>query len=130
MKKILLSIIVMLAVVLFSNSTKSLDATENITSGLQEIINLYETRDFDKLIRTRYAEIYKAESEEQILVLIGQFKTRYSNEDMLNRVIDLYKSLLDKTPEFSDDNKTATFNLDNGFVKFSLMSDGRWGFHL
>ena len=97
---------------------------------MQSIIQLYEARDFESLIRTRYAEISKAENEEQLQTLIDRFKTRFQDDSKLNQAISSYKSALQVAPEFSDDGKIATFKLNDGFVKLSQMQDGKWGFHL
>ncbi|MCK5187401.1 MAG: hypothetical protein KAR43_09750 [Deltaproteobacteria bacterium] len=51
--------------------------SETPVQGIQSIIQLYEARDFNSLIRTRYAEISKAENEEQIQSLIDRFTTRF-----------------------------------------------------
>ena len=40
------------------------------------------------------------------------------------------QAALQTTPELSEDDTVATFNLDVGFIKLSLMPSGVWGFHL
>jgi len=104
--------------------------SETPVQGIQSIIQLYEARDFDSLIRTRYAEIYKAENEEQIQILIDRFTTRFQDENKLNEAISTYKSVLQLTPELSENDTVAIFRLDNGFIKLSQMPNGNWGFHL
>jgi len=104
--------------------------SETPVQGIQSIIQLYEARDFDSLIRTRYAEIYKAENEEQIQILIDRFTTRFQDEHKLNEAISTYKSVLQLTPELSENDTVAIFRLDNGFIKLSQMPNGNWGFHL
>ena len=103
---------------------------ETPTQAIQEVIKLYESQDFDALIRTRYAEISKAANEEQIESLITRFTTRFGDEAALNQAIATYKAALQLTPEISEAGKIATFQLDHGFIKLSRMSDGKWGFHL
>ncbi len=103
---------------------------ETPTQAIQEIIKLYEIRDFDALIRTRYAEISKATNEQQVESLITRFTTRFGDEAVLNQAIATYKAALQITPEISEAGQVATFQLDQGFIKLSRMSDGKWGFHL
>ena len=104
--------------------------SETPVQGIQSIIQLYEARDFNSLIRTRYAEISKAENEEQIQMLIDRFTNRFEDENKLNEAISTYKSVLQLTPELSENNTVAIFRLDNGFIKLSQMPNGNWGFHL
>jgi hypothetical protein len=104
--------------------------SETPNQAIQSIIQLYEARDFDSLIRTRYAEIWKAENEEQIQMLIDRFTTRFQVENKLNEAISTYKSVLQLTPELSENDTVAIFRLDNGFIKLSQMPNGKWGFHL
>ncbi len=103
---------------------------ETPAQALHAIIQLYEARDFDSLIRTRYAEIAKAENEAQIVSLVDRFKSTFQNEDTLKEGIATYQSALEITPELSEDGRVATFKLDGGFIKLSRMADAKWGFHL
>ena len=89
---------------------------ETPVQALQAIIQIYETRDFDSLIRTRYAEIAKAETEQQIQDLIDRFAKLFEDVDMLNQAIATYNSALQIVPELSEDDTVAVFNLDNGFI--------------
>ena len=104
--------------------------SETPVQAIQSIIDLYEARDFDSLIRTRYAEIWKAKNEEQIQMLIDRFTTRFQDETKLNEAISTYKSVLELTPELSENDTVAIFRLDDGFIKLSQMQNGKWGFHL
>ncbi len=104
--------------------------SETPVQAIQSIIDLYESRDFESLIRTRYAEISKAENEEQIQMLIDRFTTMFQDEDELNEAITTYKSVLQLTPELSENDTVAIFRLDKGFIKLSQMPNGKWGFHL
>lgn len=126
MTKILfINIIVLLSIVGCTPSEP-----ETPVQAIQSIIKLYEAGDFDSLIRTRYAEIYKAENDEQIQMLIDQFKTRFRDENKLNEAISTYKSVLQLTPEISENDSMAIFNLDDKFIKLTRMTNGKWGFHL
>jgi len=104
--------------------------SETPVQAIQSIIQLYEARDFNSLIRTRYAEISKAENEQQIQILIDRFTTRFKDENKLNQAISTYKSVLQLTPELSENDTVAIFKLNNGFIKLSRMPNGKWGFHL
>lgn len=104
--------------------------SETPSEAVEEIIRLYETQDFDALIRTRYAEIHKAEDEEQIQDLVSRFERRFSDADRRNEAVEIYRSLLSMSPEISEDGTVATYDLDGAFVRLSRMSDGKWGFHL
>jgi len=104
--------------------------SETPVQAIESIIKLYEARDFDSLIRTRYAEIWKAENEEQIQMLIDRFTTRFQDENKLNEAISTYKSVLQLTPELSENDTVAIFSLNDSFIKLSQMPNGKWGFHL
>ncbi len=103
---------------------------ETPARAMEEIIRLYENRDFDSLIRTRYAEIHKAENDAQVQSLIDKFKTRFSSDDMLEMAISTYKTALQITPQIQDDGTTAIYNLEKGFIKLTRMENGNWGFNL
>ncbi len=103
---------------------------ETPAQALGALIQLYEARDFDALVRTRYAEISKAENEQQIQSLIDRFATRYQTEDRLNEAIAIYESALQVTPELTEGGTIARFTVDDGFIKLSRMPNGNWGFHL
>lgn len=118
------------AIILLSIVGCTPSESETPVEAVQSIIKLYEARDFDSLIRTRYAEIYKAENEVQVQKLIDRFTTRFEDEAKLNEAISTYKSVLELTPELSKNNTVAIFRLDNGFIKLSKMKNGKWGFHL
>jgi len=124
-KILFINIIVLLSIVGCTPSEP-----ETPVQAIQSIIKLYEAGDFDSLIRTRYAEIYKAENDEQIQMLIDQFKTRFRDENKLNEAISTYKSVLQLTPEISENDSMAIFNLDDKFIKLTRMTNGKWGFHL
>jgi len=121
---------VLLAVVFLSGCSGKSATSESPSEALQAIIHLYENQDFEALIRDRYAEIGKAENEQQIQRLIDRFKNRYADEDKRNQAIELYRSLLSKSPEISGDGDVATYKMDKGFVKLSRMPNGKWGFHM
>lgn len=105
-------------------------AAETPADALRAIIALYQARDFDRLVRTRYAEIGKAENDQQVQALIDRFTSRYADDSMLERAVAAYRAALAVEPEISDDGAVATFNLERGFIRLSKMADGRWGFHL
>ena len=126
MTKLVLTIAIAVLSIVGCKSSES----ETPVQGIQSIIQLYEARDFDSLLRTRYAEIYKAENQEQIQILIDRFTTRFQDENKLNEAISTYKSVLQLTPELSENDTVAIFRLDNGFIKLSQMPNGNWGFHL
>ena len=105
-------------------------APETPAQAIQSIIRLYEARDFDSLIRTRYAEIFKAENEAQIQGLVDRFDTRFQDESALEEAISTYRAALQGAPTLSEDGTVATYQLSQGFIKLSRMPDGKWGFHL
>ncbi len=119
-----------LSFIILSGCGKPASEPEAPEEALQAIIQLYEYQDFDTLVRSRYAEIGKAESEEQVQAIIDRLKGRFSNEERRNQAIAIYKSLLATSPEISENGTVAIYGLDQGFVKLSRMQDGKWGFHL
>jgi hypothetical protein len=124
--KLLLITVITLLYIAGCTSSES----ETPVKAVQSIIELYEAKDFDSLIRTRYAEIYKAENEEQVQMLIDRFTIRFQDDIKLNEAVATYKSALELTPELSENDTVAIFKLDNGFIKLSFMQNGKWGFHL
>ena len=113
-----------------SSDTNTRSAQETPVQAIGSIIALYKARDFDTLFRTRYAEIDKAETEEQIQSLIDRFASRFEGDEALNEAIATYTSVLNLTPDLTEEGTVATFQLDGGFIKLSKMPTGTWGFHL
>ncbi len=120
----------LLSLIILSGCGKPTSKPEAPEEAVQAIIQLYETQDFDTLVRSRYAEIGKAEGEEQVQAIIDRFKGRFSDDERRSQAIALYRSLLAATPEISDNGTVAIYKLDQGFLKLSRMQDGRWGFQL
>ena len=121
---------IMISILILSGCGRPPKGPEAPEEALQAIIQLYENQDFDALVRSRYAEIGKAEGEEQVQALIDRLKGRFSDEERRKQAIALYKSLLAISPEISENGTVAVYKLDQGFVKLSRMPDGKWGFHL
>ncbi len=119
-----------LSIIIMSGCGKPSSEPESPQKALQTIIQLYETQDFDTLVRSRYAELGKAENEEQVQTIIDRLKGRFSDEQRRNQAIAIYKSLLTISPEMSENGTVAIYKMDQGFVKLSRMQDGKWGFHL
>ena len=109
---------------------ENLDRPETLQEAIQEIISLYESGDFDSLIRTRYAEIGKTEGEAQIEKLVERFSTRFADKKAIEEAVSTYRAALKAEPETSQDGKLTTFKLDQGIMKLSRMPSGKWGFHL
>ena len=120
----------MISIIILSGCGRSSKGPEAPEEALQAIIELYEKQDFDALVRSRYAEIGKAEGDKQVQALIDRFKERFSDEERRSQAIALYKSLLAMSPEISENGTVAVYRIDQGFVKLSRMPDGKWGFHL
>ena len=105
-------------------------AAETPQEALRAIMQLYQARDFDALIRTRYAEISKAPHERAIQALVDQFTDLFQDDTQLQEAINTYQTALLRDPVLTDNGMTATFYLDDGFIRLSRMSSGKWGFHL
>ncbi len=65
--------IIMLILTVLTFSPLLFVGEETPNEGLTAIIKLYETKDFDTLVRERYAELHKAKSEAEVVVLIEKF---------------------------------------------------------
>ncbi len=122
--------IIMLAIMIFGGCRSGPNDAESPGQALLAIIQLYQNQDFDTLICSRYAEIEKAENQEQVQALVDRFQRQYSNDENRSKAIAIYKALLDLQPEITDGGTTAIYRLDKGFVRLSRMPDGKWGFHL
>ena len=106
------------------------NSVETPQQGLAVIATLYAQRDFDTLVRTRYAEIYKAEDEAQIQLLVERFSSRFANEEHIASAIAAYEEAAKLEPILSENGTVALFKLKAGSLKISLMKNGKWGFHL
>lgn len=113
-------------------------ADETPEEGLSEILNLYRMRDFETLVRERYAELYKAKTEADILSVIALFGRRFSNNETLDEVISFLAIASEDSPEVSNDyepqisetGEIAVFMVDKETYTLYKMKTGVWGFHL
>ena len=111
---------------------------ESPTEGLQAIINLYKSKDFDTLLRERYAEIHKAKTDDEIEKLVKMFSAKFSNEKRLNKTISIYEKILlitpiiatNENPQITESDKIAQFPMEDSSYKLYLLKTGKWGFHL
>ncbi len=130
-----------LSLILFSLlivGTQSFAGEETPEDGLKVIHILYKEKDYEKLIRERYTEIYKAEEAGKVNELIQIFSKRFSNEEKLSQVIAVFESLVDvkseivvnPKPRITETDKMAKFPTKNGEFKLYLQKNGKWGFHM
>ena len=111
---------------------------ETPEEGLQIILELYQARNFETLVLERYAELYKANSENEIASVIAFFERRFSNEEKLNEVTSFFMVALEGSPEISNDYESQISETGEiaifivGDVTFTLykMKTGLWDFHL
>ena len=132
--RILLALLIALLLI----SPTAAVAGETPQEAVQHIIDLYKTRNFDKLIHERYSEIYKAEAHGKVDQLVERVSSRFSNEKKLSSVIELYEIILKVEPEIvtnpapreTETEKMAEFNLNKDTFRLYLQKTGKWGFHM
>ena len=118
------------AVCLVGCTASEPSAPETPAQGISAIIGLYEAGDFESLVRTRYAEIGKAESEEQIVALIDRFEMRFGEMERYAETLQGFVLAKDVEAEISEDGTTAIYRLERGRLKLSRLPSGKWGFHM
>lgn len=114
---------------------------ESPKAALQAIIKLYESKDFEKLIKERYSEIHKADTAEKLKAFIEKFTKRFSSEKNLRIKISFLKEGLKVEPKIfkniapneNEDEEMAHFpiKIHDREVEYILykMKSGKWGFH-
>ena len=123
---------------LFFVCQASLAAEESPEEGLNEIISLYKSKNFDILIKERYTEIYKAKNDKEVESLIMLFSKKMENVKRYKQTIALLESIdltnieisKNPSPQLTETKKMAVFRLKNGTYKLYLQKNGKWGFHL
>lgn len=110
-----------------SNATSKAETPEEAIRVISEILR---SGDFDTLVKTRYAEIGKAENEEQVEQLVRKFEEEFSDPQRVKETIADFMKAIEGSPTFSADGTMATFEADFGQLKLSRMDSGLWGFHL
>lgn len=106
--------------------------------AIKEIMNLYKTKDFETLVKDRYAELHKAKSDTEVQKVIQMFSKKFSGDKILNRILAIYEITLAITPEIvenpnpqiTETNKMAIFKMEKGEMKLYLLKTGKWGFHI
>jgi hypothetical protein len=133
-----MKILSLILLILLIGVPQSFAGEETPEDGLKVILTLYKEKNFEKLIKERYTEIYKAEEVGKVDELVQKFSTRFSNEKKLNQVIEIFESLVDIKPEIvvnsmpriTETDKMAKFPIKNGEFKLYLQTNGKWGFHM
>ena len=113
-------------------------AEESPIEGVQAIIQLYKDRNFDQLVRDRYTEIHKAESDKDITKLIDKLSRRFASDEALSEVVGIYEKALTTEPRIvsnpypqpTEQDAMAEFPITPGPLRLYLMKSGKWGFHL
>ncbi len=103
---------------------------ETPAEAMEAIISLIQAKDYEALIRTRYAEIGKANGEAQIQTLIDRMRTTYEADENAATVIANYREALAQVTAVSATDEVVDYSISTGVVKLSRMPDGNWGFHL
>ncbi len=138
-KRLLANLTAVLMLVACDNSQQEeRDTQETPQEGLAAIIALYNARDFETLIHERYTELYKAENEGQVALVIARHAERLSDEYTLARAIDLLESIDPDSvvlsgaaiPLPSETGEMATFSMGDQEYRLYRQLDGKWGFHM
>lgn len=114
---------------------------ETPKEGIAEILNLYKTKDVEKLVKERYTELHKAKTEKEVKQVIDMLKGLVSDEKTLKRLTDflselqLVEPVLSKQdPKYIQETETgdiAKFKAKSGrSYRLFKMKSGKWGFHL
>ena len=134
-----MKIFIILLLAILSITPYALAGEETPQEGVQSIIKLYEEKNFDILIRERYAEIYKAEAEGKVDVLIKRYSQKLSNDEKkLQQIIQILKRFskvtpvltVNPNPAVTETDKMAEFRDKKDTYKLYLLKTGKWGFHL
>ncbi|NQZ68989.1 MAG: hypothetical protein HRT89_13075 [Lentisphaeria bacterium] len=138
MKKCIAAILVLMV----SFQVQAKEKAETAEDGLKNIIALYKAKDFSTLIKTRYTEIHKTKSKEDIDKLVAMFTKRFGNEAKLNQIIGFLESaakakaklIKEEKPQKTETGNVAVFKAKLGEkeidYKLYKMKTGLWGFHL
>jgi hypothetical protein len=113
-------------------------AEETPQEGLKAIDECYKTKNFDKLVKERYAELHKCKNANEVQQVIDMFKKRFSNDKILKQISEIHAKALqvkpeistNKHPQESETDKMAKFKVDKITIRLYLLKTGKWGFHM
>ncbi|MCM8528393.1 MAG: hypothetical protein NE327_17855 [Lentisphaeraceae bacterium] len=120
---------------------KEEETGETPQEALLEIKKLYETKNFTKLVKERYTEIFKADSPDEEKKIIEMLSKRYDKEknmkitlSFLNEAVKVEpKVQFNPSPNENEDEHMAIFQVSmhgsNIDYKLYKMKNGKWGFH-
>ena len=115
---------------------------ETPKEGAAAIKKLFESKNFETLVKERYTELFKAKSDDEVQKLIDMISKRFGNEKNLKMILSIYDEVLkvepvvedDPSPLESENGKMATFliKFHGKEIPFKLyqMKNEKWGFHL
>lgn len=118
--------------------TPAFGGGESPQDAAKAIATLFKTKDFERIVKERYTEIYKAEKAGKVDDLVKKFSKRYSNESKLKSMVQFFESLQrieptiakNPAPRVTETDKMAVFQTSKGEYKLYLQKSGKWGFHL
>ncbi len=125
-KKLLTSIV---SIVLFLGASFAHGGTESETpqQGLQAIVELYKTHNWEQLVKDRCLDARDAETEAAVQELIASLSSQFSDEESLGALVTSYEAALSAEPQIESEGTVAIFASDAGSVRLSKMDNGAWG---
>lgn len=101
--------------------------TESPQEGLQAIVELYKTQDWEGLVKERCLDANGESSDEAISTLVSNLSAQFSDTETLDALVTSYEAALSADPQFESEGSVAIFSSEVGSVKLSKMENGAWG---
>ena len=120
---------------------KEVETGESPQEALLEIKKLYETKNFTKLVKDRYSEIFKADSPDEVNKVIDMLTKRFAKEKNLRITLSFLNAAVkvepkvqfNPSPNENEDEHMAVFqvSMHGNEIDYKLykMKNGKWGFH-
>lgn len=102
-------------------------ATETPQEGLQAIVDLYKSQDWEGLVKERCLDTNVANSDEAKTELVSNLSAQFSDTETLDALVTSYEAALSADPSLESEGTVAIFASEVGSVKLSKMENGSWG---
>ncbi len=130
MHKTLLTIFVTGALFLGATLAEKGARGETPQQALLDLRQLYEARDWDRLVRERCADAPYATAAAELLALTARLEREYADETAHRHLLAKLALAASLKPKLADDGRVALFAVNGEVLSLTLMDTGQWGVRL
>lgn len=103
---------------------------ESPKQGLRSVMEIYQSRDWNRLLRERCADAPYVTSGDTLRQLRQELNDRYGDEQALDAFVQKLQLALLAKPNLTSDGRVAIFSVNGETLSLAKMDTGQWGVRL